>query len=183
MQEGQRAWMHALCVRRFSNAVQIRRPGRKMRGQIPSVRLAATLAVYQCKFVPVREGTTAHVCRLISANVDVRNDRIELKCFTFNKTISPFRNSGVPLFSCSPLALCLIFSLEFFQDKVPFSRKTISAVLFWILYSTVYNLDWILKSGSRLFPPLIPPLGSPERKCTHNSIISHIFLLVMLHFK
>lgn len=129
--------MHALCVRRFGNAVQIRSPGRKMRGQIPSVRLAATLAVYQCKFVPVREGITAHVCRLISVNVDVRNDRIELKCFTFNKALYKKQRA----ISHSPLALCLIFSLEFFQDKVLFSRKTISAVLFWILYSTVYNLD------------------------------------------
>lgn len=57
--------MHALCVRRLRNAVQIRGPGRKMRGQIPSVHLAATLAVYQGKFVPVPERITADVSRLM----------------------------------------------------------------------------------------------------------------------
>lgn len=103
--------MHALCVRRFSNSVQIRSPGRKMRGQIPSICSAATLAVYQCKFVLVPECITAHVCRLISVNVDVINDRTELKCFTFNTTTSPFRTATIFTFTfCTTPHIFISFS-------------------------------------------------------------------------
>lgn len=87
-----------------------------MRGQTGSISLAATLAVYQCRFVPVPEGITVDVSSLISESGQNQN------AFHLNMTVSPFSNSNVTILSFTSCTRPLIF-ISLFQDKALFFQE------------------------------------------------------------